>query len=96
MVKVYPPNVKKVYHGCKRGVKELLTNYEHMEGNRLFIEVVLIQQFISQLPQRHGQIDVGAVRVFQAERLLPERSQLLFTVFLDVHNLGRLIDAPAL
>ena len=28
MIKVYPPNMKKIYRGCKRVVKDLLTKCE--------------------------------------------------------------------
>ena len=57
--------------------------------------MIFIKQFIFHLPQRHGQIHVGPVRIFQTERFLPKCCELFFAVFLDVHNLWRLVNAFA-
>ena len=57
--------------------------------------MIFIKQFIFHLPQRHGQIHVGPVRIFQTERFLPKCCELFFAVFLDVHNLWRVVDTLA-
>ena len=38
---------------------------------------------------------MGPVRIFQTERFLPKCCELFFAVFLDVHNLWRVVDTLA-
>ena len=58
--------------------------------------MVAVKQLVPHFPEGHGQIHVGPVWVFQTQGLLPERGQLALAVSLELHHLGRLINADAI
>ena len=52
----------------------------------------VVVSLIFQMPELIGEIHMDAVRIFQTARLLPQGGKLFFAVFLDIHDLGGLID----
>lgn len=55
--------------------------------------MIAVQQLIFQMPELIGEIHMNTVRIFETQRLLPERIQLLMAIVADLHNLRRLVHA---
>ena len=65
-------------------------------AERTFLfSVIGIKKLVFNVPQLIGQIHVDGMGVHETFGLLPQRVQLLAAVSLNIHNLGRLVNALA-